>query len=185
MRKLNVFNSVSLDGYFTGENGDLSWAHANADDAEWNEFVSGNASGGGALLMGRVTHDMMASFWPTPAAMEMMPDVARGMNEMPKFVFSRTLDRSSWSNTTLLKGDVAAEVRQLKDGPHDITILGSGSIVAQLADTDLVDTWQFVVVPVYLGKGRTMFEGVRAPHTLKLASSRAFGNGRVVLNYGR
>ena len=185
MRKLNVFNSVSLDGYFTGENGDLNWAHEGADDEEWNEFVSGNAGGGGALVMGRVTHDMMASFWPTAEAKEMMPEVAKGMNEMPKFVFSRTLDRSEWSNVHILKGDVAAEVRKLKEGPHDMTILGSGTVVAQLADTDLVDTWQFVVVPVYLGKGRTMFEGVRAPHTLKLASSRAFGNGRVVLNYER
>lgn len=186
MQKLDVFNSVSLDGYFTGENGDLGWAHENADDAEWGEFVSGNAQGGGALLMGRVTHDMMASFWPTPEAMESMPEVAKGMNEMPKFVFSRTLGRSAWRNTTILEGDVPSEVRRLKSETGlDLTILGSGTIVAQLAETDLIDSYQFVVVPVFLGKGRTMFEGVRAPHALKLASSRAFRNGRVVLTYER
>ena len=121
--------------------------------------------------MGRVTHDMMASFWPTPEAMESMPEVAKGMNEMPKFVFSRTLGRSAWSNTTILEGDVPSEVRRLKSETGlDLTILGSGTIVAQLAETDLIDSYQFVVVPVFLGKGRTMFEGVRAPQALKLAS---------------
>src|SRR5687767_15122597 len=108
MRSLVVFNSVSLDGYFTGENGDLSWAHAGADDAEWNEFVGKNASGDGVLLFGRVTYEMMASFWPTPAAMEMMPEVAEGMNRMPKVVFSRSLSSVSWSNTTLAKGDLVS-----------------------------------------------------------------------------
>ena len=184
MQKLAVFNSVSLDGYFTGANGDLSWAHDNADDAEWGEFVSGNASGGGALLMGRVTYDMMVSFWPTPEAKEAMPEVARGMNEMPKYVFSRTLDGSSWNNTTIVKGDAVAETRKLKEADGEgITILGSGNLIAQLAESDLIDEYQFVVVPVFLGKGRTMFEGARQPHTLKLTSSRAFRNGRVVLGY--
>jgi dihydrofolate reductase len=184
MRPLHVFNSVTLDGYFTGENGDLRWAHGNQDDAEFGEFVSGNASGGGVLLMGRVTYDMMASYWPTPQAIESDPVVARGMNEMEKFVFSRTLDKAAWSNTTILDGDVAAEVRKLKEGSGPgITILGSGSIVAQLAETDLIDQYQFVVVPVFLGKGRTMFEGVGGERKLKLTGSRAFKNGSVVLSY--
>lgn len=90
MRKLSVFDNVTLDGYFTSENGDIEWAHEGAD-AEWNEFVSNNASGEGALLFGRVTFEMMRSFWTTPAAMEAMPAVAEGMNRMPKYVASRTL----------------------------------------------------------------------------------------------
>ena len=185
MGKIQVFNSVSLDGYFTGENGDLEWAHKNADDPEWNEFVAGNASqgGGGALLMGRVTYDMMKSFWPTPEAMQAMPDVAKGMNEMQKLVFSRTQKTSDWQNTTFLTGDPAAEAARLKtDGP-DMTILGSGSIVAQLAAAGLIDAYTFVVVPVVLGKGRTMFEGVPKPAELKLTKTRTFKNGRVVLDY--
>lgn len=183
MSRLNMFNSVTLDGYFTGENGDLSWAHGGMDDPEFGEFVSGNASGGGALLMGRITHDMMIRYWPTPMAMQNDPVVAKGMNEMKKYVFSRTLDRSTWNNTTILKGDVAAEVRKLKEGGDPITILGSGTIVAQLAETDLIDTWQFVVVPVFLGKGRTLFEGVRQLRKLKLTESRSFKNGSIVNSY--
>lgn len=187
MRKIDVFNSVSLDGFFTGENGDLEWAHKDGDDPEWNEFVAGNAQGGdGALLFGRVTYDMMVSFWPTPAAEEAMPEVAKGMNEMPKLVFSRTLKESSWNNTTILHGDPVAEVRRLKsEGGPDITILGSGSIVSQLAAADLIDAYTFVTVPVVLGKGRTMFEGVKKEVPLKLVRTRAFKNGNVVLSYER
>jgi hypothetical protein len=74
MRKLSAFNNVSLDGYFTDANGDMSWAHNN--DPEWNAFAAENASGGGTLLMGRITYELMASFWPTPQAMQSMPAVA-------------------------------------------------------------------------------------------------------------
>lgn len=185
MSRLNVFNNVSLDGYFTGANNDLSWAHAGADDEEFGAWIAGNASGGGALLMGRVTHDLMIQYWPTPMAIQNDPVVAKGMNDAKKYVFSRTLAQSSWKNTTILRGDVAEEVRKLEQVEEDITILGSGTIIAQLAETDLVDTWQFVIVPVFLGKGRTMFEGVTKPHALKLTASRSFRNGRVVNSYER
>ena len=66
MRKLAVFNSVTLDGYFAGPNGDLSWAHGGNDDAEWNAFVASNASGGGQLLFGRITYNLMASYGRHP-----------------------------------------------------------------------------------------------------------------------
>lgn len=182
MRRLTVFNSVTLDGYFTGENGDLSWAHK--QDPEWNEFVSGNASGVGALLFGRVTYEMMAGFWPTPEAMQSMPQVAKGMNGMPKYVFSRSLDKVAWQNTKVMKGDLAGEVRKLKqESDQDIVILGSGTIVAQLTQARLIDEYQLVVNAIVLGKGRTMFEGVKDKLELKRTKSRTFGNGNVVLSY--
>ena len=76
MRKLIVFNNVTLDGYFAGVNGDLSWAYNGPADAEWDSFVAGNASGGGVLLLGRITYEMIASYWPTPAALAQAPAVA-------------------------------------------------------------------------------------------------------------
>ena len=91
MRKLVVFNQVTLDGYFADMNGDLSWAHKN--DAEWNAFVADNAKGGGLLLFGRITYELMASYWPTPYAIENDPIVAKQMNNLPKVVFSRTMDK--------------------------------------------------------------------------------------------
>ncbi|NMO18956.1 dihydrofolate reductase [Pyxidicoccus fallax] len=182
MRKLSVFNNVSLDGYFVDASGDMSWAHK--QDAEWNAFTSENASGGGALVLGRVTYDMMAGFWPTPAAHALMPDVAEGMNRMPKVVFSRTLERASWENTRLVKGDLVSEMRKLKAEPGpDMVILGSGSIVAQLTEARLVDDYQLAVHPLVLGSGRTLFQGVQRRLELTLKQTRAFSNGCVMLWY--
>jgi len=184
MRRLISFTQVTLDGYFTGRNGDLSWAHEGQQDAEWNALVAENASGGGVLLFGRMTYELMVSYWPTPAALANDPVVAERMNNLPKVVFSRTLDRASWSNTRLVKGDLAAEVRMMKqEAGEGMAILGSGSIVSQLAQAGLIDEYQIVVKPVALGEGRTMFDGIRQKLALRLMSTRAFSNGNVLLSY--
>lgn len=184
MRKLSVFNHVTLDGFFTDANSDMSFAHRPGPDPEWDAFVEGNAGGGGILLFGRKTYDMMAGFWPTPMAAQTMPAVAERMNNLPKMVFSRTLRQAAWNNTTLLTGDLATEVRALKQQPgEDMVILGSGSIVSQLTALRLIDAYQFVVDPVVLGRGRTMFDTVTEKVSLRLTASRAFGNGNVLLSY--
>jgi dihydrofolate reductase len=182
MRKLVVFNMVSLDGFFVDSQGDMSWAHKN--DAEWNAFVNENASGNGVLVFGRITYQLMASYWPTPMALQSSPVVAKGMNDMPKMVFSRTLDNASWSNTKLVKGEPATEMRRLKKEPGpDMVILGSGSIVSRLAQQNLIDEYQIALSPIVLGNGRTMFEGVKEKLNLKLTKSRTFGNGTVFVCY--
>jgi dihydrofolate reductase len=184
MRKLAVFNSVSLDGYFTDRNGDMSWAHRGDTDTDWNAFVAENAKGGGELLFGRITYDLMKSFWPTPAALESMPVVAERMNNLPKVVFSRTLDEASWNNTKLVKGDLPAEVRKMKQEPgQDMVIMGSGSIISQLAPEGLIDEYQIVLVPVVLGKGRTMFDGIKDKLLLKPTKTRTFANGNIFMCY--
>jgi dihydrofolate reductase len=183
MRRVVVFNNVSLDGYFVDASGDMSWAHKT--DPEWTAFVGENArSSGGELLFGRITYELMASYWPTAAALEADPVVAEGMNRLPKVVFSRTLDQVSWSNTRLVKGELVEEVRKMKRAPgSNLVILGSGSIVSQLAQAGLVDEFQLAVHPLVLGKGRTLFEGLTERFALKLKTTRAFKNGNVLLCY--
>ena len=182
MRKLIVFNHISLDGYFTDRNGDMSWAHKR--DAEWNAFVQENASGNGELLFGRITYEMMAGFWPTPFAMENFPAMAEGMNRMPKVVFSRTLEEASWSNSRLVNDEMAGTVRKMKGEPGpDMVIMGSGSIVSQLAEEGLIDEFQMVLSPTVIGKGRTMFETVTRRLNLKRTRTRAFENGNVLVCY--
>jgi len=182
MRKLIVFNHVTLDGYFTDRTGDMSWAHK--QDAEWNAFAKENSSGNGELLFGRITYELMASYWPTPLAMKNDPVLAERMNKLSKVVFSRTLDKASWSNTKLVKGDLAAEVRKMKkESGEGMAILGSGSIISQLAGDGLIDEYQIVVNPIVLGSGRTMFDGIKNKLPLKLTKTRAFGNGNVLLCY--
>jgi dihydrofolate reductase len=180
MPKLSVFESITLDGFFAGPNGELDWAHRR--DPEWDAFVSGNASGGGVLLFGRVTYGMMVSFWPTPQAKATLPEVAEGMTRHQKVVFSRTLKEPGWQNVRVVSGDLLEEVRRMKREPGpDLVILGSGSIVAQLSEARLIDEYQLALNPVVLGKGRSLFTSAIA---LKLKRTRAFANGNVVLWYG-
>jgi len=182
MRKLIVFNQISIDGYIADAASDMSWAHRS--DPEWNAFVAGNASLDGELLFGRTTYEQMAAFWPTPIAAQQMPEVARGINAAPKLVFSRTLTTASWNNTRIVGGDIVAEVRKRKAEPGPLmVVMGSASIVAQLAE--LVDEFQLVYNPIALGGGKAMFTGMRSRLPLALAGSRVFTNGNVLLTYAR
>ena len=184
MKKLTVFNHITLDGYFVGLNGDFSWARTGNDDPEYSAWVAGNASGDGQMLFGRVTYDLMAGYWPTAMADQHDPIVAKRMNSMQKVVFSRTMDKASWSNTRLVKGDLLSEIRKMKNEPGpDMVILGSGNIIAQLAPENLIDEYQMVVDPVVLGKGRTMFEGISKMLSLKLTNTRTFNNGKIYLRF--
>jgi len=180
MRKLRVFESISIDGYFTDTTGDIGWAHAGREDAEFADWVSGNASSGGEILFGRKTYQMMEAFWPTPIAAQQMPDVAKGMNAAKKYVASKTIV-PTWTNTRLLGAELVKAVRDLKasDGP-DIVVLGSGSVAAQLGEARLVDEYQFVIIPLALGGGRTVFtKGC----SLRLLAQRAFRCGNVAVSY--
>src|SRR5215510_6184646 len=181
MRKLSVFNLVTLDGYISGRSGDISWHRV---EKEFQKYAEKNSNSGNTLLFGRVTYEMMASYWPLVAALKDDPVVAQGMNRSPKIVFSRTLKKADWANTRLVKGDLLGEVRELKkQSGKGLTIIGSGSILAQLAQAGLIDEYQLLLNPVILGKGRTMFEGVEGKPMLKLTSTRTFHNGNVLLCY--
>ena len=116
--------------------------------------------------------------------MQTMPEVAEHMNSLSKVVFSRTLDKATWQNTKLVKGDLPSEVRKMKAAPGpEMVIMGSGSIISQLAAEDLIDEYQIVLVPVVLGKGRTMFDGIKDKLLLKPTKTRTFGNGNVFMCY--
>jgi dihydrofolate reductase len=183
MRKLSVFESISLDGYFSDGTPDASWAHR-ASDPELDAYVASSANSNGALVFGRKTYEIMASFWPTPAAAQLFPEVARGMNASPKYVFSRTVTASAWPNTRIINSDPIAAIRELKaeTGPT-LVVLGSGSIVSQLVQAGLVDEIQLMLVPVVLGHGHALFDGVTATPHLVLAKHRAFPSGNVALTY--
>jgi dihydrofolate reductase len=183
-RQLSAFMHVSLDGYFCDPRGDMSFAHKPPDDTEWQEFVAENAAGSGVLVFGRTTYDMMAAWWPTPAAAKAMPEVAAQMNALSKIVFSRTLRSADWNNTTLIKNDLVGTISRMKAEPGpDMAILGSGSVVTQLAGAGLIDTIQIVVNPVALGGGTSFLAGLRQPLNLTLTHARTFGNGSAVLCY--
>jgi dihydrofolate reductase len=172
---------LSLDGCYADASGDMSWAHAT--DAESKAFTAENAQGGGMLVFGRVTYEMMASYWPTPLAARNDPAVAEGMNRMPKVVFSKTLEEADWSSTTLVRGDLVSEMKKLKQGSLDLAIMGSGTLVAALARANLIDEYGIMLRPVILGDGKRLFAGVTGRPRLALESTRRFENGSVFLRY--
>ena len=182
MRRLVVFNQLSVDGYFVDAHGDMSWAKDGADD-EFNRFTAERAQTGGVLLFGRVTYEMMESFWPTPEAVRMLPRVAEQMNKLPKVVFSRKMKEARWNNTTVAD-DLEGTIRRMKAQPGPgMAIMGSGKIVSQLAGTGLIDAYELIINPVALGAGRTLFTDVRERVRLRLTESRTFKNGKAFLCY--
>lgn len=183
MQSLTAFIATSLDGFFADTSGDMRWAHKT--DPEWLEFEKSNVGQGGALLFGRITYALMASYWPTSMAKQQSPSVAEAMNNSPKYVFSRTMKEASWQNTKLIKSDLAGEVRKLKQqSGNGLCILGSGTIVTQLAEERLIDELQIVISPILLGKGKTPFETLKQRLPLKLQKTRQFSNGNVIHYYG-
>jgi dihydrofolate reductase len=181
--RIGAFIHVTLDGFFAGPNGEIDWFKVIKQDASWEKHTREESQSGGTLLMGRKTYEMMKSFWPTPAGASSDPHMAKVMNESPKIVISKSLpnvkEEGPWKNVTLLRSlDPAA----IKGQGGNIIILGSGSIIRQLTDLNLIDEYELVVVPVILGAGTSLFEGVKK-RELVLAGTQSFKNGLVSLRY--
>ena len=181
MRKLTVFNFITLNGFYKGKNEDISW-HKHGD--EESAFAAEGSKSGSILLFGRVTYQMMESYWPTQMAKQNSPDVAEGMNQSEKIVFSRTLKYTNWDNSRIVRTSPVEEVQRMKkENGSDMTVLGSGTIVAQLAESNLIDTYMLMVDPVVLGEGTPIFQGIKHQPDLKLIDTRKFKSGVVLLTY--
>ncbi len=181
MRKVYLFDMISADGYFEGRDHDISWHNV---DEEFNEFAIRQLNETGTLLFGRATYRLMADYWPTPAAVDDDPVVARLMNSAEKFVFSRTLQKAEWNNTRLIKENTVREVSALKSkGGKDIGILGSSKLSVGLMSHGLIDEFRFMVAPVALGGGTPVISGLERAFKLQLIESRVFRSGNVLLRY--
>lgn len=180
MGRLTSFTFISLDGYYKAPGEDISWHRHGAEEGQ---FSADSLQSGNTLLFGRRTYELMAAFWPTPTALEQMPVVANGMNRAEKIVFSRTLSEAGWNNTRVVSEGLEEEVRRLKAAGRNLTLLGSGSILAQLARARLVDEYSVMVDPVALGAGTPLFEGLDQKLDLELTGSRVFSSGVVLLTY--
>ena len=177
VRKVIAVELVSLDGVMGSPE---EWAFSYSND----EMEEANASGmaaSDALLLGRVTYEQMAGFWPNQPGGTPMVDY---INSVPKFVVSTTLEAVEWNNSTLIKGNVAEGISMLKRQPgKDITIIGSDTLVHSLLQDGLLDELRLMVHPVVVGSGRRLFEGGGDPRGLELIDSRTFSTGVVSLTY--
>jgi dihydrofolate reductase len=173
-----MFNMVSLDGFFEGPNRDIDWHRV---DEEFNDFSIEQVKTADGLIFGRVTYELMASYWPTDDALSNDPQIAEKMNTVSKIVFSRTLDRADWHNTRLIKGEAVEEVRRLKQqSGGNLFVLGSADLSSSLIPQGLIDEFRIMVNPVVLGSGNPLF---RDKLNLKLLETRTFQNGNVLLYY--
>jgi len=181
MRKLIVTEFISLDGVIDSPGGEPGYAHSGwtfntveADPTVY-DFKLEETRESAALLLGRVTYDGFAAAWPERSGDEF----SEKFNSMPKYVASTTLADPTWNNTTVLQGDVADAVRELKEGDGGpIVVHGSGNLVATLYSNDLVDEWHLMVFPVILGSGNRLFPTDATDKTpLRLTSTKTYANG--------
>ena len=186
MGKIVVTEFVSLDGVMEDPGGAEDFKHGGwsfefSRGDEGDQFKLDETKASDALLLGRVTYEGFADAWPSRQG-----EFADKFNNMPKYVVSSTLDDPEWTNSTVLKGDVAEEVSELKqqqDG--DIVVHGSAQLVQTLLENDLVDEVRLMVFPVVLGSGKKLFGETSDKKPLKLADSRVVGDGVTILTYQR
>jgi dihydrofolate reductase len=177
--------SVSLDGFIEGPNRELDW-HMVDDELHWhfNEQLSEM----GAFLDGRVTYELMADFWPTadrdPASTAPILELARIWRDMPKMVFSTTLERADW-NTTIVREVVPDQIIELKKQAGGDLVLGGADVPAAFMRHDLIDEYRLYVHPVVIGRGKPLFPGSDKRIALQLAETTTFSNGVVLLRYQR
>jgi dihydrofolate reductase len=181
MRKLISFMVITADGFTEGPEGEFDWPNV---DEGFNEFAVSQIHDLGALLFGRVTYEGMASYWPTPQALEDDPVVTDLMNRVPKYVFSHTLSSADWANTTLVSGEAGPAVAKLKeeDG-YDLAVLGSARLTASLIEQGLVDELRVMVNPVLLGGGVSLYSAITQRVPLTLLRTTVFPSGNVLLVY--
>jgi dihydrofolate reductase len=185
MRKIILMMQVSLDGFIEGPGRDISWHRV---DDELHRHFNEELRTMGAFLSGRVTHELMADFWPTadkdPASTAPMVEFSRIWLDMPKIVYSRTLESAGW-HTTVVRDVVVEEVNKLKDQPGGDLSLGGADLATAFRRLGLIDEYRVYVHPVLIGRGKPLFQPVDATENLRLLETRAFGNGVVLLRHTR
>ncbi len=187
MRRLLASNLVSLDGFVAGPNGELDWfvKEGFLMNTEYGDFARKLIGSVGGILLGRKTYETFASYWPD--ATDNDPVITEGMNGLPKYVFSRSLDKvewGKWNTVKLVKGDATEEVSRMKEEPgKDLVIYGSASLVSALMKENLIDEYQFFVQPIVLGSGIPEFQGLTDRHELELVRATPFKSGAVGLYY--
>jgi dihydrofolate reductase len=187
MRKIVLTEWVSLDGYTSGPDNDMSYVGQYFND-EMGVYEDAIVSSADTLLLGRVTYESFAGSWPhvpdNPNSSEGEKTYARKLNAMRKVVLSRTLGSADWNNSELWREiDVDAVQKLKEEDGKDILIYGSATIVQQLTSLGLIDEYQVLVHPVVLGGGKSLFENAKAG--LKLVSAKPFSSGVVLLTYER
>ena len=190
MRKVIVSMNVTLDGYISGPNCELDW-HFNRWAPDMGKRLGEELSKTDTILLGRITYEAMARYWPLKEMDMSFPrdDIAFAfmMNKHHKVVYSKTLQKAKWNNSTLIRGNIKDEINKLKqfrsEQDKNIIIYGSTKLVSALMQLSLVDEYQLWVHPIILGKGKPLFRKLKNTSELKLLNSKIFKSGVILLHY--
>lgn len=181
MRKLIMWNVISLDGYFEGkQHWDLSF-HERVWGQEVEQLSLEQLHSADYLVFGRLTYEGMAAYWANEKG-----EIADLMNKIPKLVFSKTLKTADWNNTRLIKENASAEIKKLKqESGKDLYVFGSANLSETFINNNLFDEYRIGIAPIILGSGRPLFKQGSAPQNLSLLSSQALSSGGVILKYSK
>ncbi|MDD4971248.1 MAG: dihydrofolate reductase family protein [Paludibacter sp.] len=181
MKKLIVFNLITLEGFFEGANHSIDWHQV---DEEFNKFAIEQLNNADMLFFGRLTYELMAGYWSTPDGTNDDPVIANKMNTLPKIVFSKTMEKPEWENTKLIKENIIQEITTLKNQTgKDIYILGSAGLISSLIETNLIDEYRIMINPVVIGQGTPLFQNVKHQLRFSLREIKEFKSGNVLLFY--
>jgi dihydrofolate reductase len=181
MRRLIVSEMVTLDGYFAGPNGEIDWFFWNEEMANYSADLLSRVD---TILFGRVTYELMADYWPSASMTAEEPIIIDKMNNLPKIVFSKTLEKAEWENTKLVEEINKDDILKMKQQPgKDIVIYGSGSIVSALTQLGLIDEYRILVNPIILGSGKLLFKNLTERVNLKLVQTKTFKSSVILLHY--
>jgi len=184
MRRIIASEFISADGYIVGPKEDMTWVMANFNE-EMGKYAGDLMASMDTVLLGRVTYQIMANAWPNMTE-EQSPGADK-MNHTPKVVLSKTLKSAPWGKyepATVFSDNVEQKVRELKQGPgKNIVAYGSAKLVQSLTRAGLIDVYQLLVHPIFLGGGKPLFEGMQQPTNLKLLHTQTYRNGVSVLYF--
>lgn len=185
MKKLKLQVQISVDGFIAGPNGEMDWLTWNATE-DFIKYVIELTDSCDTMLLGRKLADGFIPYWTdiTTRPEDPQYSFARKMVDMPKIVFSNTLDKSSWDNTTIAKHDLVTEINELKKREgKDIVMYGGSEFVSSVIKANLIDEYHLFVNPAAAGKGMAIFGGLDKPHQLVLVKVTPLTNGIVILCY--
>ena len=181
MRKVILFNMVTLDGFFERINHSIDW---HTVDKEFNGFAIEQLNSAEILIFGRKTYELMAGYWPSLAATNDDPMVAFKMNTISKIVVSRTLKKVDWENTRLIKENIKEEITTLKNqSGKDLYLFGSAELASVFIKMKLIDEFRIMINPVAIGQGKALFVDLHNDLHFRLLKTRKFISGNILLYY--
>ena len=183
MRKVKLVMQMTINGYVGQPNGEMDWMTWNPDD-EFMNFINSHFDSSDTLLLGRKMADGFIKHWENTADKNPDAPFAKKIVDTPKVVFTKTLDKSNWNNTTLAKGNLAEEIANLKkQNGKDISVVGGAGFVSSLIKEGLIDEYHLIVNPTAIGNGMTIFNSLTEIQKFTPTQAKLYPGGKIVLSY--